>query len=180
MHWSRALLLAASAGVRPVAGHGAGGGPERPHIPKVFGGREVMSELMAEWRASRTFEDRGQHVPVIPVRQPRKRRPIPPPEVGPLEKRQRGGRDGQCGGKYGNCARGYCCSAEGCVVSSFFPGGAGPRGGPSNRGITGGAAYPTTTARPRIVRSTTAPAATGTRCPRARTRRGCRGPSRGR
>ena len=35
-------------------------------------------------------------------------------------KPRQGGTDGQCGGTFGSCAAGYCCSASGCRFSILF------------------------------------------------------------
>ncbi|KAK4242565.1 hypothetical protein C8A03DRAFT_40064 [Achaetomium macrosporum] len=71
------------------------------HIPKMLGGRKVLSQLEARRRTKpREHAVTGrQHEP---VRSP-----------GKLEGRQVGGADEECGPGIGSCASGYCCSAEG-------------------------------------------------------------------
>ncbi len=100
MHWSPVLLAAAGAGL--VAAHGDG----EWAAPKLLGARKFMAELMAE--SGLGF---GSPAAVVGAhaRERREHQHI-------HDKRQEGGRDGQCGAGFGSCARGYCCSVEGYVA----------------------------------------------------------------
>ena len=109
MHWSPVLLLTACAGL--AAAHGNGDFP----LPKLVGGggRKLMSEILAERRT--TPAGFNSHAAAAMSSHAHHRRQLGQHKVPPLgvRKRQRGGRDGECGPSKGSCARGYCCSSEG-------------------------------------------------------------------
>lgn len=99
MHFSNAL--AAIAAVAPiVAAH------DGPAIPKIAGmnvrdlkARNVLDNLKA--RAAEVAQHAAHERKSIKPRQ--------------------GGTDGQCGGSFGSCAAGYCCSEAGCKSVQTLP-----------------------------------------------------------
>jgi hypothetical protein len=93
MKWSSALI-AASCGL--AAAHG-----DVP-LPKIVGGRKLLSEL------------RARHTPDFATPQPVQQAHVE--KRSKPEKRQ-SNTSGQCGKNAGSCAVGYCCSSEGYDVS---------------------------------------------------------------
>ncbi|KAK4461424.1 hypothetical protein QBC42DRAFT_270170 [Cladorrhinum samala] len=89
------VILAASLGLAAAHGEHAG-----QHIPKLLGGRKILSNLGERWKAvvrdAKTATTYGPH---------QKR------QAQGLDRRQN--TSGRCGASAGSCADGYCCSAEG-------------------------------------------------------------------
>ncbi|KAJ4305429.1 hypothetical protein N0V90_000960 [Kalmusia sp. IMI 367209] len=98
--------VAAAAVVAPLAA-----AHEGPGIPKIAGlnmkdlkARNLMDSLRA--RAAELTQKSHAH------------------EERELKPRQ-GGTDGQCGGSFGSCAAGYCCSGAGCMIGPKWCGNTG-------------------------------------------------------
>ncbi|TPX11180.1 uncharacterized protein E0L32_000998 [Thyridium curvatum] len=101
MHWST-VVVAALAGIAT-----AHGGDDHLHgLPKIVGGRKILSELRA-----RRFEP--GRAPPPNVARAERNQASEGPSLPPLGRRQNGGTSGRCGPGRGSCAGGYCCSAEG-------------------------------------------------------------------
>jgi len=98
-----ASLAAAAAAVAPLAS-----AHDSPGLPNLVGlnVRDLKARSLMDTLRARAV-DVVEHAHVNEKR-------------GSLQPRQ-GGTDGQCGGSFGSCAAGYCCSESGCMGSACEP-----------------------------------------------------------
>ncbi|KAJ2980481.1 hypothetical protein NUW58_g6933 [Xylaria curta] len=79
--------------------------PDGQHVPKLAGARRFLKEFKGE----RRWEQSMRSAPATRSRDRRHANNLE--ERGVIEERQN--TNGRCGGRYGSCATGYCCSYDG-------------------------------------------------------------------